>query len=128
MILHLAMRIKFSMAQHSSVGPFDRGKEDWTACTERLEQYFAANDVKDATKQRAILLSACGVRTYQVIRNLTGETHRALIQRVGKSCKESLQPSTICNRPMIYLQHMCSAGRRDHCRIRGRTTPLVRAL
>jgi hypothetical protein len=59
------------MAQHGSVGPFDQGKEDWTAYTERLEQYFAANDVKDTTKQRAILLSACGARTYQVIRNLT---------------------------------------------------------
>ena len=71
MILHLATRIKFVMAQHGSVGPFDQGKEDWTAYTERLEQYFAANDVKDTTKQRAILLSACGARTYQVIHNLT---------------------------------------------------------
>ena len=59
------------MANHEPIGPFEQGKEDWTSYSERLEQYFAANDVTDAGKQRAILLSLCGAPTYQVIRNLT---------------------------------------------------------
>ena len=62
---------KLDMANHGTIGPFEQGKEDWTSYSERLEQYFAANDVTDAGKQRAILLSSCGAPTYQVIRNLT---------------------------------------------------------
>ena len=38
--------------------------------TERLEQYFEANDVVSAVKQRAILLSICGASAYQLIRDL----------------------------------------------------------
>ena len=37
---------------------------------ERLQQYFVANDVESAEKQRASLLSAVGGATYQLIRNL----------------------------------------------------------
>ena len=59
------------MANHGTISPFEQGKEDWTSYSEHLEQYFAANDVTDAGKQRAILLSSCGAPTYQVIRNLT---------------------------------------------------------
>ena len=57
---------------HGSVGPFDSSQEDWRSYTDRLEQYFAANDVAGARKQRAILLSACGASTYQLIQNLVG--------------------------------------------------------
>ena len=58
------------MAMHGSIGEFDRTQEDWVSYCERLEQYFVANDVKNADKQRAILLSVCGASTYQLIRNL----------------------------------------------------------
>lgn len=51
-------------------GAFDHGTEEWMAYCERLEQYFLANDVEDAGKQRAILLSVCGPSLYQLIRNL----------------------------------------------------------
>jgi hypothetical protein len=53
------------MAQQATatIAPFDRATEDWTSYTERLEQYFAANDVESAAKQRAILLSVCGAQT-----------------------------------------------------------------
>ena len=40
------------------------------AHAERLQQYFAVNDVDNAGKQRKILLSGCGAPTYQLIRNL----------------------------------------------------------
>ena len=54
------------MATHGHIGQFDRGVEDWMAYCERLQQYFLANDVANADKQRAILLSVCGPATYQL--------------------------------------------------------------
>ena len=76
------------MATHGSVGAFEDGREEWTSYTERLQQYFTANDIKTAEKQRAILLSVCGATTYQLIRNLTApgkptdHTFQQLVQLV----------------------------------------------
>ena len=58
------------MAKHGSIGEFDSDRETWKSYTERLIQYFAANDVESASKQRAIFLSVCGPATYQLIRNI----------------------------------------------------------
>ena len=55
---------------HGSSGEFDSSREDWTSYSERLMQYFAANDVEAAGKRRAILLSVCSASTYRLIRNL----------------------------------------------------------
>ena len=78
---HLATRIQGRtpatttkvMATHGSVSAFDRSKEDWTSYIERLNFYFAANDVAAEAKQRAILLSVCGASTYKLIRSLVSE-------------------------------------------------------
>ena len=47
-------------------------KESWTEYTECLEQYmyFAANEITDRGKKRAVLLSVCGAKTHKLIRNL----------------------------------------------------------
>ena len=58
------------MTAFGSIGEFNQVKETWTAYSERLEEYFTANDINDAGKKRAILLSACGAATYQLIRDL----------------------------------------------------------
>ena len=58
------------MATHGTVGEFQPSQEDWTSYVERLQQYFTANDVIAAEKQRAILLSAVGASTYRLIRSL----------------------------------------------------------
>ncbi|CAB3995696.1 Retrovirus-related Pol poly from transposon, partial [Paramuricea clavata] len=58
------------MATYGKVSPFDEAEETWTQYTERLEQYFLANEVTDAKKQRAIFLSVCGSKTYALIRDL----------------------------------------------------------
>ena len=68
------------MAMHGSVGAFEDGREEWTSYTERLQQYFTANDIKTAEKQRAILLSVCGATTYQLIRNYTFQQLVQLVQ------------------------------------------------
>jgi len=45
------------MATYGNVGEFKESEESWTQYAERLEQYFASNEIKDEKKQRAILLS-----------------------------------------------------------------------
>ena len=59
-----------AMAVHGSVGEFDQTKESWASYTERLDQYFAANDVENTGKKRAILLNSCGQATYQTAKDL----------------------------------------------------------
>ena len=56
---------------HHSFGEFNEDKEEWLSYTERLQEYFTANEVEGEEKKRAVLLSACGATTYQLIRNLT---------------------------------------------------------
>ncbi|KAL9985219.1 hypothetical protein ACROYT_G007595, partial [Oculina patagonica] len=58
------------MATYGKIGEFRESDESWTQYIERLEQYFLANDVEDAAKQRAILLSVCGSKTYALLRDL----------------------------------------------------------
>ena len=58
------------MASHGHIGEFNNQVEDWRSYTERLQNYFLANDIKAEAKQRAILLSVCGPRTYKLIRSL----------------------------------------------------------
>ena len=71
------------MATHGTIGEYDHSNEDWISYCERLEHYFAANHVNDASKQRAILLSVCGATTYLLIRNLVAPT-----KPVDKSFRE----------------------------------------
>ena len=68
---------------HGTIGEFNSTQEDWTSYVERLQQYFAANDVAES-KQRAVLLSACGVATYCLIENFLAPENPA-----DKSCSAS---------------------------------------
>ena len=49
----LATRIK--KATHGSLAEFNSAWEDWPSYSEQLDQYFAANNVKDENKMQAIL-------------------------------------------------------------------------
>ena len=62
------------MAKHGSLGEFSLAHGDWKSYIERTKQYFAANDVTDEDKQRAILLSACGDATYRRIKDVLSPT------------------------------------------------------
>ena len=46
-------------------------QEEWGQYIEQLKFYFEANGVADEDKQRAILLSVCGGKTYKLIRSIT---------------------------------------------------------
>ena len=90
------------MAVHGSIGEYSDSIEDWTAYTERLENYFTANDVEDGSKKRAILLSVCGAATYKLIRSLaapekpTDYSYEALKQMV--KTHHNPKPSVIVQR------------------------------
>ena len=58
------------MATYGKIGEFKESEESWTQYVERIEQYFLANEVEDAAKKRAILLSVCGSKTYALARDL----------------------------------------------------------
>ena len=62
------------MAKRGCVGEFFPEREQWDTYVERLQNYFVANDIGAEAKKRAILLSICGVTTYQFIRNLSTPT------------------------------------------------------
>ena len=55
---------------HGAVVPFNQDQDDWSEYIERLEHYFAANNIVSAEKQRAILLSAVRQSTYRLIHTL----------------------------------------------------------
>ncbi|KXJ06273.1 hypothetical protein AC249_AIPGENE3586, partial [Exaiptasia diaphana] len=74
------------MAHYSKIESFTGKKDNWELYVERLEIYFAANDLDEippaedgsnanavkrrADKRRAILLSVIGQETYSLLRNL----------------------------------------------------------
>ena len=58
------------METYGKIGKFNESEESWTQYVERIEQYFLANEVEDAAKKRAILLSACRSKTYALARDL----------------------------------------------------------
>jgi len=49
---------------------FDGNQEEWVEYTERLENYYIANDINDPAKRRAILLNGIGPTTYRLIKTL----------------------------------------------------------
>ena len=49
---------------------FDKSKEEWTQYVERMNHFFAANDIKDAGKKKSVFLAVVGPTTYSLLRNL----------------------------------------------------------
>ena len=76
--------------------------DNWIEYTERLEHYFTANEITDAGKKRAVLLSSCRAKTYKLIRNLvppgkpTDKTFAELVNIVKNHLNP--RPSTIVYR------------------------------
>ena len=89
------------MATHGSIGEFKNAQEDWQSYIERLQQCFVANDVKTAEKQRAILLSAVGGPTYQLIRNLLApeKPHNKTFAQIVEAVMRHHQP-----KPSVIVQ------------------------
>ena len=68
--------------------------DSWIEYTERLEQYFAANEITDNNEKRAVLLSVCGTKTYKLVRNLVNPrkpTDKSFVE-LGNLVKNHLNP------------------------------------
>ena len=55
---------------YGKLNKFNSKTEPWKNYVERLEFYFAANEITDADIKKAILLSAFGPETYHLCRSL----------------------------------------------------------
>ena len=55
---------------HGKIGEFVLAQETCDTYIERLELFFEANSITDASKKRAIPLAVCGPATYTLVRNL----------------------------------------------------------
>ncbi len=84
--------------------------------TPRLEQYLLANDVQDATRRRAILLSGCGAPTYKLIRSLVAPnkpSDQTFIQAAGGPVEEPLFAEAFSDDAAVQIQHSHSATGRE---------------
>ena len=52
-----------------TMDPFDPNTDTWPAYTERLDQFFVANDIADG-KKVAVLLTVIGTKAYTLLRNI----------------------------------------------------------
>ncbi|XP_073948812.1 uncharacterized protein [Choristoneura fumiferana] len=75
------------------VGPFDMNKDCWDLYIERLEQYFIANDVKEAVKV-ATLITVIGADAYELMVNLCTPARPSTkkFDELVKIMKSHLQP------------------------------------
>ena len=66
------------------------GIDEWDSYIERLENFFVAHDITQASKKWATLLSECGATTYKVICSLVAPQkpneleYTALVQEIQK--------------------------------------------
>ena len=84
---------------------FDESAESWDCYSERLDEYFTANEI-DNDKQVPALLSLVGGRTYQILRDLTSpnkpgtKTYKALCELLQKHFNP--RPLVIAERFRFY--------------------------
>ena len=81
------------------MGKIGEIRESDVQYVERLEQYFLVNEVKDAGKERAILLSVCGSKTYALGRDAPQPARPAetTFKKIVKTLEKhfALRPSKI---------------------------------
>ena len=129
------------MATYGSIGEFDRGQEDWTSYCERLEQYFVANNVTDATRQRAIFFSVCGASMYQLIRNLVAPerpTDRSLAEIMSLVRDHHTPPPSVIVQRFTFHSRLQKEGESiaeyvselrklsEHCKFEGMLDDMLR--
>ena len=96
-ITTLATRVKLT-AVHGKFSYFNSSHESWSSYSERLGYYFAANDVQDEDKKKAILLTVCGPSTFQLLKSLSpaDKSYSELVEVLGKHFNPA--PSVIMQR------------------------------
>ena len=94
------------MATFGSIGVFTESNESWENYTDRLDQYFEANEITDDGRQRAILISVVGPETYQLIARLLApkKPKEATLKEIYDAMQEHTcpKPSAIVERTKFY--------------------------
>ena len=57
-------------ANNGVMEPFNPKNMKWDTYVERLHFYFEANSIESENQKRAILLTVCGVPTFEVIKSI----------------------------------------------------------
>ena len=68
-ILHWRRRLGY-IASFGKTDEFIPSKESWGEYEERLEYYFVANDVVDAGKKKAMLITSIGSSNHSLLRSI----------------------------------------------------------
>lgn len=86
------------MARIGSIDPFDSATDDWVEYTERISQYFMANDIGD-DKHVAVLLSAMGGKSLWPVAQLNcpRKAFRQNIPATGGGNERTFIPKTTIN-------------------------------
>ena len=89
------------MSLHGTITEFDYENENWIEYKERLDQYYLANDIDDAGKKRAILITVIGAQTYTLLKNLL---HPALpSSKTFDELSETLK-THLCPKPIVIAE------------------------
>ena len=89
-------------ALFGQLGEFSQEKEEWTQYAKRLKHFFAANDIEDADKKKALLLTSVGPATFRQLSNLVApadvddKTYKELVEALQKYY--SPKPSEVVQR------------------------------
>ena len=96
------------MAVHGQLSEFESNEEDWQSYTERIKQYFAANEITAPAKQRAVLLTVCGRSTYRMIKNITAPSQPSekTFDEIATLMSEHYNP-----KPTVTVQRCIFNGR-----------------
>ena len=92
------------MASVGCLPEFSGSAAEWEVFTEQLLFYFTANGITDKDKQRAILLSACGITTYKLLKTLVApaELTSKSFSDLVKLAQEHHNP-----KPSIIMRRFC---------------------
>ena len=74
---------------------FDKSKEEWTQYIERMDHFFAANDITDAGKKKSVFLAVIGPTTYSLLRNLVSPSKPGdkTFEELAKALQEHYNPT-----------------------------------
>ena len=84
------------MASIGRINPYDDGLEDWDSYVERVDQYFAVNEIGNEKKAPAIL-SLMGPKTYALLKSLCSpdKPGEQSYDNIVKKLKDHLNPKPL---------------------------------
>ena len=108
-------RRRMAHQMFGNIEPFDQRNDNWNEYVERVEQLLIANEIAEATKKVAILLTVIGSDTYTLLRNVihpdkpSNKTFQELVEAMRKTPKSTTHCH--CRETQVLCEK--TTGRRD---------------